>query len=74
MDASRLQAQITAFITSMIESPLSFALWLIGTIAIVAVFSTIMAPIFPTVFKPYGEIQRWVYVAGFVWLMKGAGR
>lgn len=74
MDASRITAQITAFIASAIESPLSFLLWLIGTVAIISVACTVLAPLAPTLIKPAGDVQRWVYIAGFVWLMKGAGR
>ena len=74
MDASRVTAQITAFITNAIESPFAFLLWLVGTIAIVSVACTVLAPLWPSVIRPAGDVQKWVYIAGFVWLMKGAGR
>ena len=74
MDTNKIAAQITGFLTWMVTNPLGFLLWVIGSIAILAVASTMLAPIFPQVFRPYGDLTRWVYVAWFLYLMRGAGR
>ena len=74
MDANKLAATITGFVTWAISSPCAFLLWIIGTVAIVAVACTILAPLAPQFIRPMGDVTKWVYVAGFLWLMKGAGR
>ena len=74
MDANKLAATITGFVTWAISSPFAFLLWVIGTVAIVAVACTILAPLLPQFIRPMGDVQKWVYVAGFLALMKHAGR
>lgn len=74
MDANRLAATITGFVTWAISNPFAFLLWLVGSIAIVAVACTILAPLAPQFIRPAGDINKWVYVAGFLALMKHAGR
>lgn len=74
MDREKLARQITDAICNVLATPFSAILWLIGTIAIVSVACTVAAPILPSIIKPAGDVQKWIYIAGFVWLMKGAGR
>lgn len=74
MDANKLAATITGFVTWAISNPFGFLLWLVGCIAIIAVAATILAPFAPALIRPMGDINKWVYVAGFLYLMRGAGR
>lgn len=74
MDANKIAAQLSGFVTWIIGNPFGFMLWLVGTIAIVAVTCTMLAPLLPQFFRPMGDINKWVYVAGFLYLMRGAGR
>lgn len=74
MDANKIAAQITGFLTWVVGNPFAVLLWIIGTIAIVAMTCTMLAPLVPSVFRPMGDVNRWVYVAGFLYLMRGAGR
>jgi hypothetical protein len=78
MDANKLAATITGFITWAISNPFGFLLWLVGCVAILAVsatiLATILAPFAPQFIRPAGDINKWVYVAGFLYLMRGAGR
>ncbi len=74
MDANKIAATITGFVTWAISNPFGFLLWLVGSVAIIAVACTIMAPLIPQFVRPMGDINKWVYVAGFLYLMKGAGR
>jgi hypothetical protein len=74
MDANKLAATITGFVTWAIGNPFGFLLWLVGCVAILAVSATILAPFAPQFIRPAGDINKWVYVAGFLALMKHAGR
>ena len=74
MDANRIAAQITGIVNNAITNPLGFLLWLTGCIAIIGVASPVLAPFAPAYIRPFGDVQKWIYVAGFIWLMKGSGR
>lgn len=74
MNANQIAQQISGFITWAIGNPFAFLLWVVGTIAIIAVASTVLSPLAPAYIRPAGDINKWVYVAGFLYLMKGAGR
>ena len=74
MDANKIGAQLTGFINWIITNPFGFLLWLIGTLAIIAMACTMLAPLFPQFIRPMGDVNKWVYVAGFLYLMRGAGR
>ena len=74
MDPKKIADQIVGLLLWIISNPFGFLLWIIGAIAILAMTSTMLAPIMPTIFRPMGDVNRWVYVAGFLYLMRGAGR
>ncbi len=74
MDANKIAAQITGLVNWIVTNPFGFCLWLIGTIAIVAMTCTMLAPLLPQFVRPMGDVNKWVYVAGFLYLMRGAGR
>lgn len=74
MDAKKIADQIVGLLSWIVTNPFGFLLWIIGTIAIIAMTSTMLAPLMPSVFRPMGDVSRWVYVAGFLYLMRGAGR
>ena len=57
MDANKIAAQITGIVNHAISNPFGFLLWLIGTVAIVAVTSTILAPLAPQYIRPMGDIN-----------------
>jgi hypothetical protein len=74
MNAQQLTAKLTAFIEGALSNPLGFLIWVIGTVAILGVASNVLAPLMPSMIRPHGQIMNWLYIAGFCYLMKGAGR
>lgn len=74
MDAKKLADQVIGVIMWIVGNPFGFLLWIIGTIAIIAMACTMLAPLFPQFIRPMGDANRLVYVAGFLYLMRGAGR
>ena len=74
MNGQQVASQITSFISWALANPFAFLLWIVGTVAIVAVAATVLSPLAPAYIRPAGDINKWVYVAGFLYLMKGAGR
>ena len=74
MDPKKLADQLVGFLTWIVTNPFGFMLWIIGTVAIVAMTCTVLAPLFPAFIRPMGDVNKWVYIAGFLYLMRGAGR
>lgn len=78
MDANKLAAQITEMLKWIVGNPFGVLLWLLGCAAILSMTVTIFGPALPALpgFVRWigSDVQKLAWLAGFLALMKHAGR